>query len=219
MTCRFCFGDRVNWESVWANWAVVDHRGNGNGGCMLDRSAMVTFTNYWAQNSNLNICEVQLIFSMSCQRFYQHITWSDKPNEILICQFLWRFPDYFLLLCAHACEVRGVTWDGFGICLAFADPFFKWHVQFLNCKGVCQMIPLSPENLIFIVRYHHIYHVIKTVKKERGLPCRTRLWWQEGGGNFLIDGYQILKDLEADPETRLGWEGRGKQEIPLVFNR
>ena len=32
--------------------------------------------------------------------------------------------------------------------------------------------------------------------------------FQEGGGNFLIDGYQILKDLEADPETR--WLGPGK---------
>ena len=30
----------------------------------------------------------------------------------------------------------------------------------------------------------------------------TFLVFQEGGGNFLIDGYQILKDLEADPETR-----------------
>ena len=31
--------------------------------------------------------------------------------------------------------------------------------------------------------------------------------FQEGGGNFLIDGYQILKDLEADPETRSTWDG------------
>ena len=32
--------------------------------------------------------------------------------------------------------------------------------------------------------------------------------FQEGGGNFLIDGYQILKDLEADPETRSTWDGK-----------
>ena len=25
---------------------------------------------------------------------------------------------------------------------------------------------------------------------------------EEGGGNFLIDGYEILRQLQEDPETR-----------------
>lgn len=33
---------------------------------------------------------------------------------------------------------------------------------------------------------------------------------QEGGGNFLIDGYEILRQLDEDPETRwvkgAGWQ-------------
>ena len=111
---------------------------------------------------------------MSCQRIKTHQRlYFDTPMRFSSVRF-WKVPRLFL---AALCScMRGAlffwgVWRDMGLGLAsFPDPFLLNELfNFWTAKGVCQMIPLSPENLIFIVRYHHIYIYIYNyiVKKER----------------------------------------------------
>ena len=124
---------------------------------------------------------------MSCQRINTHQRlYCDKPmrfSSVSFCEGSQTISCYSVLMLARRAVFFWGVWRDMGLPFAsFADLFLLNELFNFWTAKACQMIPLSPQNLIFIVRYHHIYIYIYciyiiTSSRRNGKPFYTPGCW------------------------------------------